>query len=114
MLVLGFLSLGQGIAQLANVDELTPGQLLKFGKNAVRKGDVFTAIFFYEKYYTLRNSNPKVNYNLAELHHYKDCNEQLLQLCSPRKRSSGIEASCINRNRMFFADRLYLPQFLFC
>jgi OOP family OmpA-OmpF porin len=67
-LLLGFLPLSRAGAQLSNVDELSPGQLLKFGRNAVRKGDVYTAIFFYEKYYALRNSNARVNYTLAELH----------------------------------------------
>ncbi len=67
-LLLAVLPFGRGTAQMANVDELSAGQLLKFGKNASRKGDVYTAIFFYEKYYALRNSNDKVNYTLAELH----------------------------------------------
>jgi OOP family OmpA-OmpF porin len=67
-LLLAVLTFSRGTAQITNVDELSAGQLLKFGKNASRKGDVYTAIFFYEKYYAIRNNNIKVNYNLAELH----------------------------------------------
>ncbi|MBN1415331.1 MAG: OmpA family protein [Bacteroidales bacterium] len=71
--IIGFLLLilypaSKGTAQITNVDELSPGQLVRFGKNAARKGDVYTAIFFYEKYYSIRNNNMKVNYALAELH----------------------------------------------
>jgi len=67
LLLLAVLPFGRGTAQMTNIDELSAGQLLKFGKNASRKGDVYTAIFFYEKYYAIRNSNTKVNYTLAEL-----------------------------------------------
>jgi OOP family OmpA-OmpF porin len=67
IILLGFLPVLQCNAQLAGVDEFSPGQLLKFGRNAMRKGDVYTAIFFYEKYYARRNNNAKVNYTLAEL-----------------------------------------------
>jgi OmpA-OmpF porin, OOP family len=66
LLVLGIPSV-QGIAQLSNADELSAGQLLKFGKNSVRKGDLYTAIFFYEKYYAVRSNNSKVNFELAEM-----------------------------------------------
>jgi OOP family OmpA-OmpF porin len=51
--------------QVANMDQLTPGQLIKFAQNAERAGDVFTAIFFYEKYREFRPHNNKVNYKLA-------------------------------------------------
>lgn len=54
--------------QIANIEELTPGQLMKFAQNAERAGDVFTAIFFYEKYREYRPHNSKVNYKLASLH----------------------------------------------
>ncbi|MBN2612755.1 MAG: OmpA family protein [Bacteroidales bacterium] len=59
---------GIATAQLANIDELTPGQLKKYGKSASRAGDIYTAIFFYEKYRTFRANNDEVNYTLAELH----------------------------------------------
>ncbi len=56
-----------GNAQPANMDELTPAQLKKFGKSASRSGDIYTAIFFYEKYRSLRENNQEINYTLAEL-----------------------------------------------
>ncbi len=55
-------------AQIEYIDELSPSQLRKFGKSAARAGDIYTAIFFYEKYHELRNNNQDVNYTLAELH----------------------------------------------
>ena len=35
-----------GQAQITNVDQLTAGQLLKFGKNAALRGDLYSAIYF--------------------------------------------------------------------
>ena len=55
-------------AQLEYVNELSPNQLKKYGKSAARAGNIYTAIFFYEKYHDLRDNNPDVNYTLAELH----------------------------------------------
>jgi OOP family OmpA-OmpF porin len=71
--IIGFLLIAvfsgnAGISQITNADRLTTGQMLKFGKNAARKGDVYTAIFYYDKYYQVKNNNAKVNYTLAELH----------------------------------------------
>ncbi|MBN2486674.1 MAG: OmpA family protein [Bacteroidales bacterium] len=54
--------------QIADIDNLTPRQLKKFAVNAERAGDVFTAIFFYEKYREYFAHNNKVNYQLANLH----------------------------------------------
>ena len=54
--------------QVSSIEELTPFQLLKFAKNAERAGDVFTAIFYFEKYREFRAHNSKVNYELATLH----------------------------------------------
>ncbi|MBN2761858.1 MAG: OmpA family protein [Bacteroidales bacterium] len=68
ILILALLPINRGMAQITNVEDLSARQLLKFGKNASRKGDVYTAIFFYEKYYALRKTNFKINYTLAELH----------------------------------------------
>ena len=48
-------------------DKLNAGQLKRFAKNSVRKGDIQTAIFFYEKYRQHKPYNQKVNYQLAEL-----------------------------------------------
>jgi len=56
-----------GTAQITDVDQLSAGQLLKFGKNAALRGDLYSAIYFYEKYYQIRDNNMKVNYRLAEL-----------------------------------------------
>lgn len=67
-ILLAVFSVSAASAQIANMDQLSAGQLLKFGKNAARKGDVNTAIYFYDKYYQLKNNNVKVNYTLAELH----------------------------------------------
>lgn len=55
-------------AQLADVDELSPHQLKRFGKSAARTGDIHTAIFFYEKYHDIRSNNQDINYILAGLH----------------------------------------------
>ncbi len=54
--------------QITNVEELTPYQLKRFGKNAERAGDVLTAIFYYEKYRELKPGNNQLNYELAKLH----------------------------------------------
>lgn len=54
--------------QITNVEQLTPNQLKKFGKNAVRAGDVLTAIYYYEIYRELKPNNVKLNYELAGLH----------------------------------------------
>ncbi len=54
--------------QITSVEQLTPIQLKKFGKNAVRAGDVLTAIYYFEKYRELKPNNIKLNYELAGLH----------------------------------------------
>ncbi|NJK86636.1 MAG: tetratricopeptide repeat protein [Bacteroidales bacterium] len=53
---------------MPGVDGLTPGQLKKFGKSAQRSGDLYTAIFFYERYREYRENNQDINFTLAELH----------------------------------------------
>lgn len=58
---------GVVMAQPAGLDELSPNQLRRFGKSASRKGDIYTAIYFYEKYREIRSNNQDVNYTLAEL-----------------------------------------------
>lgn len=55
-------------AQMPQIDNLTPGQLKKFGKSSAKAGDTYTAIFFYERYREIREGNQDVNYTLAELH----------------------------------------------
>lgn len=67
-------------AQITNVNDLTPFQLKQFAKNAVRAGDVFTAIFFYEEYREVHPNNSKVNYDLAELHRHVRNYEQARDL----------------------------------
>lgn len=54
--------------QITNVEQLTPKQLVKFGKNASRAGDLLTAIFYYERYRSLKPNDHKVNYELAGWH----------------------------------------------
>lgn len=56
-----------GKAQLGFIDDLNTNQLKRFAKNSVRKGDILTAIFFYDKYREHNKNNQKVNYELAEL-----------------------------------------------
>jgi OmpA-OmpF porin, OOP family len=68
ILVLFIVSFGQGtFGQITSLDELSPNQLKKFGKNAVRAGDFQTAIVFYERYCESRPNNKEVNYELANL-----------------------------------------------
>ena len=55
-------------AQLSYLDNLSSNQLKRFAKNSVRKGDILTAIFFYEKYREHNRNNQKINYELAGLH----------------------------------------------
>lgn len=55
-------------AQINDIDMLTPSQLSRFGKNAERVGDAYSAIMFYEKYYEMKKRNMKVNYALAGLY----------------------------------------------
>jgi OmpA-OmpF porin, OOP family len=45
----------------------TTGQLKKFGKNADRLGDVYTAVDFYEEYCKRKPGDDETNYRLAEL-----------------------------------------------
>jgi OOP family OmpA-OmpF porin len=67
--ILVLLSLALSLnAQVANLEELSPTQLKKFALNAERAGDVFTAIYFFEKYREYRPHNSRVNYELASLH----------------------------------------------
>ncbi|MBN2213444.1 MAG: OmpA family protein [Bacteroidales bacterium] len=68
MAVLFVLIAGVTSAQMEYVDELGPGQLKRFGKSAARAGDIYTAIFFYERYHEIRDNNQDVNYILADLH----------------------------------------------
>jgi len=55
------------LAQLDFVKDLNSRQLKKFAKNSMRKGDVHTAIFFYENYRNHNKYNHKINYELANL-----------------------------------------------
>jgi outer membrane protein OmpA-like peptidoglycan-associated protein/tetratricopeptide (TPR) repeat protein len=54
--------------QLSNVENLTPKQLNKFGRNAERAGDYLTAIYFYERYREFKPNNNELNFELANLH----------------------------------------------
>jgi len=58
---------GKVQAQMEFVDNLNANQLKRFAKNSIRKGDMYTAIFFYEKYREYNKDNQKINYELAEL-----------------------------------------------
>lgn len=53
---------------MPQVENMSPGQLKKFGKSAAKTGDLYTAIFFYERYHEIRENNQDINYTLAELH----------------------------------------------
>ncbi len=55
-------------AQVTDINNLTPSQLARFGRNAERVGDVYSAIMFYEKYYEVKKRNMKLNYALAGLY----------------------------------------------
>jgi len=55
-------------AQVSFIDDLNSNQLKRFAKNSIRKGDILTAIFFYEKYREQNKNNQKLNYELAGLH----------------------------------------------
>jgi outer membrane protein OmpA-like peptidoglycan-associated protein len=46
----------------------TANQLKKFGKNADRLGDTYTAVDFLEQYYKLRPGDAETSYRLAELY----------------------------------------------
>ncbi len=68
ILILIFLCTGPfGFGQITSLDGLSPAQLKKFGKNAVRANDYQTAIVFYEKYCQSRPNNKEINYELANL-----------------------------------------------
>ena len=56
------------LAQNPGSDDLTPGQMLKFGKSAARAGDIYTAIYYYDMYHQVKKNNFKISYALAELH----------------------------------------------
>jgi OOP family OmpA-OmpF porin len=56
-----------GMAQVNSIDELSASQLKRYAKNAKNAGDLYTAIFLYEKYYKLNKTNSKINFELAEL-----------------------------------------------
>jgi OmpA-OmpF porin, OOP family len=64
--ILFFSTLGQ--AQVTDINSLTPFQLKRFAKSAERANDAFTAIFYYEKYLSLKKNDQAVKYELAELH----------------------------------------------
>jgi outer membrane protein OmpA-like peptidoglycan-associated protein/tetratricopeptide (TPR) repeat protein len=69
--IVTFFFLFHGIAlsgQIRNLNELGPWQLKRFARNAVRAGDVQSAIFFYEKYREIKPYDDKINYALANLH----------------------------------------------
>jgi outer membrane protein OmpA-like peptidoglycan-associated protein len=55
------------LAQLDFIENLNANQLKRFAKNSERKGDILTAIFFYEKYREQNRNNQKINYELADL-----------------------------------------------
>ena len=75
--------------QLDNMDDLTPSQLKRFAKNAVRAGDPLTAIHFYEKFREYKKRNVKVNYELAELHRKVRNYEQAKELYLQVNKSAG-------------------------
>lgn len=54
--------------QQSAIKDLSPRQIMKFGQNAQRNGDMYTAIFYYENYNQRKSDNHKVNYQLAELY----------------------------------------------
>jgi tetratricopeptide (TPR) repeat protein len=55
-------------AQITDVNQLTPFQLKQFAKSAMRANDAQTAIFYLEKYRSLKPKTDAINYQLAELH----------------------------------------------
>lgn len=66
--ILLLVSLSSSQAQINNIDQLSPAQLKKFAKTAIRSNDAFTAIVFLERYHNLKPNDQEVNYQLAGLH----------------------------------------------
>ena len=62
-----YCSLGIALSQNNPADNLSAYQLKRYANNAKKAGDIYTAIFLYEKYYKLNRKNSKINYELAEL-----------------------------------------------
>ncbi len=67
LLFLAFTLSNAAKAQITNVDDLSPFQLKRFAKSAERANDAFTAIFYYDKYHSLKPKDQAINYKLAEL-----------------------------------------------
>ncbi len=64
-----FSTLNRTLAQPeSNISTLKPWQLKNVGKNAVRLGDIYSAITYYERYCELKPQNYDVAYTLAELY----------------------------------------------
>ncbi|MBU0763293.1 MAG: tetratricopeptide repeat protein, partial [Bacteroidetes bacterium] len=51
-----------------NIDELKPAQLLRFGKNYEKAGDIYGAIEFYSRYYMIKMEKIEVAHKLAKLY----------------------------------------------
>jgi len=62
-----FLLIDVANCQINSFEELSPRQLKRYAKNAKNKGDLYTAIFLFEKYCNLNKKDSKIIYELAEL-----------------------------------------------
>jgi outer membrane protein OmpA-like peptidoglycan-associated protein/tetratricopeptide (TPR) repeat protein len=51
-----------------DIDDLTPRQLLKLGKNYEKVGDIYGAIEYYSRYYMLRMEKIEIAHRLAKLY----------------------------------------------
>jgi OOP family OmpA-OmpF porin len=82
ILLAGFSSVAW--SQLSRIDQYSSRQLLKCAKNSERNGDIYTAIFLYDKYRERNSNNSDVNYKLAELNrqarNYEDAKELYLKV----------------------------------
>lgn len=54
--------------QKGNLENLSPAQLKRAAKTSIRNNDIYSAIFYYEKYRKLNSKDHSVNFELAGLH----------------------------------------------
>lgn len=68
LLIAVSLSVFATTAQEQNLSSLSAGKLKNFGKNAIRMGDTYTAIEYYEAYIVHKPNDIAILYQLAELY----------------------------------------------
>lgn len=62
------ISLSTSLLAQVNFDHLKPRHLKKYGNNAIRNGDIYSAIDYFEKYCSLKSKDIKETFTLAELY----------------------------------------------